>query len=106
MPVQQFILDRKAELADLCRGTGVRRLDIFGSAVRDDFSVADSDLDFLVEFEPMLPAEYATAYLDLKEALEHLFGRQIDLVTVASVSNPYLHARIEQERQIIFQMTD
>lgn len=103
MPVQQFILDRKAELADLCRGMGVRRLDIFGSAVREDFSVADSDLDFLVEFEPMLPVKYSTAYFDLKEGLERMFGRQIDLVTIASVSNPYLRVRIERERQVVFE---
>ncbi len=38
-------------LAEFCRQRGIRRLAVFGSALRDDFR-ADSDVDLLVEFEP------------------------------------------------------
>lgn len=49
------------EVAALCRRAGARRLDAFGSAVRDDFDPATSDLDFLVEFDELPPASYAQA---------------------------------------------
>ena len=41
----------KAELAALCRTHGIRRLALFGSALRADFG-AQSDIDALVEFVP------------------------------------------------------
>ena len=43
---------RRAELNELCRRLGARRLDLFGSAAGDDFDAGRSDLDFLYEFEP------------------------------------------------------
>jgi len=39
------------EIAAFCRRHGIRRLALFGSVLRDDFT-ADSDVDVLVEFEP------------------------------------------------------
>ena len=55
-----YLLSQKqSEVAALCRSAGVRRLDVFGSAVRDDFDSARSDLDFLVEFEEAAPVAYA-----------------------------------------------
>ena len=68
------------KVADLCRRAGARRLEIFGSAVRPDFDPATSDLDFLVEFDELPPARYADAFFALKESLEVLFGRPIDLI--------------------------
>jgi predicted nucleotidyltransferase len=80
----------------------VRGLDAFGSAVRGDFDPKASDLDFLVEFEPMSPAEYAEAYFSLKEGLESVFGRPVDLVSSGSVVNPYFRESIEASRQCVY----
>jgi predicted nucleotidyltransferase len=55
------------EIVDLCRKSGARRLDVFGSVLRSDFDPATSDLDFLVELDDALPAQYAQAYFSLKE---------------------------------------
>ncbi|MDQ3480300.1 MAG: nucleotidyltransferase domain-containing protein, partial [Actinomycetota bacterium] len=44
--------DKRAQIEELCRHFRVRRLDVFGSAIRDDFDPGRSDVDFLVEFEP------------------------------------------------------
>jgi uncharacterized protein len=52
-PLNPLIQDRLSQLAALCRQHRARRLDVFGSAVRLDFSLEASDIDFLVEFEPM-----------------------------------------------------
>jgi predicted nucleotidyltransferase len=87
------------EVAALCRGVGARRLDVFGSAVREDFDAATSDLDFLVEFDDLPPAKYADAYFALKESLETLFGRPVDLITETSLENPYFRDRVQAERQ-------
>lgn len=87
----------REEVAALCRATGAKRLDAFGSAVRDDFDPATSDLDFLVEFDDVPPARYAEAYFSLKEGLEKLFGRPVDLVTDSNLANPYFRDRITGE---------
>jgi uncharacterized protein len=70
---------KREDVRDLCRRYGVTRLDVFGSAARDrDFNEATSDFDFLVEFEA--PSDDLDRYLDLRDALESLLGRSVDLV--------------------------
>ncbi|KAA0219353.1 MAG: hypothetical protein DWB43_09430 [Lautropia sp.] len=90
------------EVAALCRRAGARRLDVFGSAARNQFDPDSSDLDFLVEFDDLPPAEYADAFFTLKESLESLFGRSVDLVTAASLRNPYFRDRINAERRPVY----
>jgi predicted nucleotidyltransferase len=96
------IEQHRSEVADLCRRTGARRLDAFGSAVRADFDPIASDLDFLVKLEDMPAADYAHAYFALKEGLESLFGRPVDLVTGSSLANPYIRERLAGERQTVY----
>jgi hypothetical protein len=90
------------QVAALCRQTGARRLRLFGSAVREDFEPASSDLDFLVEFDTLAPAKYADSYFALKEGLETLFGRRVDLVTAGSIKNPYFRERVEAESHTVY----
>lgn len=96
------IEQHREEVAALCRRAGARRLDVFGSAVREDFDPATSDLDFIVEFDELPPRAYADAYFTLKESLERLFGRPVDLVTEGSVENPYFRERIDAERRPVY----
>ena len=96
------IEQHREKVAALCRQVGARRLDVFGSAVRNDFDPATSDLDFLVEFEDLPPAQYADAYFTLKESLEALFGRPVDLITEANLENPYFRDRVHAERQPLY----
>ena len=100
--MSSLIEQHQGEVADLCRRTGARRLDVFGSAVRADFDPSSSDLDFVVELEDLPPADYAQAYFKLKEGLESLFGRPVDLVTDSSLANPYFRDRIASERQTVY----
>jgi predicted nucleotidyltransferase len=90
-------------LAAACRRFHVRRLDLFGSAATGrGFDAVRSDADFLVEFEPLPPADYADAYFGLREALQHLAGRPVDLLTESALENPWLRRRIEAERRPLF----
>ena len=66
------------ELAALCRRYHIRRLALFGSALRDDFG-PDSDIDLLVEFEPGTTVGFRI--FRVEEELSVVFGgRKIDLV--------------------------
>ncbi len=89
-------------LRALCRRFHVRRLDLFGSAATGLFESARSDLDFLVEFEPMEPGLYAKACRGLREGLEQLFERPIDLLTEPALVNPYLRRQIEAEKRTLY----
>ena len=74
------IAERRNALAAICRRHGVARLEVFGSAARGaDFDPARSDADFLVTFEPAVRNDLG-AFSDLKDALEVLLGRPVDLV--------------------------
>ena len=89
-------------LEALCRRFSVRRLELFGSAATDRFRQADSDLDFLVEFEPLPSGTHADTYFDLLDALEQLFGRQVDLVVDSAITNPYFRQSVEQTKILLY----
>ena len=97
-----LIASRKPELAALCRQFGVRRLEMFGSAATGDYVPARSDLDFLVEFGSGGPERALDTYFGLKEALERLFGRPVDLVIAGAVRNPYVLAEMERSRVLVY----
>jgi hypothetical protein len=97
-----LIDQHQQQLFSLCVRFRVHRLDVFGSAASDRFDPNRSDLDFLVEFEPLPPAETADCYLGLLLALEDLFGRPIDLVTTRSIQNPYFRRAVENTRERVY----
>jgi uncharacterized protein len=98
------ISSRREELRELCRRFHVRRLDLFGSAAREDFDPARSDLDFLVEFDScFVEALSLKTYFKFKESLEAMFGRSVDLVEPGALRNPYLKASIEGSRKPVFE---
>ena len=96
------IAHHREELWDLCRRFHVRRLDVFGSAARGDFDPARSHLDFLVEFVPLQPGPYVDAFFGLKEGLEQLFGRTVDLVSAASIHNSYFRQNVEESKALLY----
>ena len=100
--IADLVAGKLPEIAALCRRHGVRRLDLFGSAVRGRFDPTRSDLDFLVDFEETPTGSYSRAYWDLREGLEVLFDRPIDLLTDPGIRNPYLRRQIEFEKQTIY----
>jgi hypothetical protein len=88
---------------EFCVQYRVRRLELFGSAIDDEnFDPEESDLDFLVEFQPLKPGEYADTYFGLLEALETLFNRHVDLVMVRAVKNPYFLEAINKSRKVLY----
>lgn len=99
--MHEIIKSKSEALAALCRLHGVRRLELFGSAATGAFEPQRSDLDFLVEFDSN-PARLFDRYFGLKEALESLFGREVDLVTVGALKNPYFIEAVNKTRQLLY----
>ena len=82
-------------LADLRQRFHVRRLEVFGSpAAAADFDAQCSDADLLIELEPGAEPDFA-GFLDLKDALEQVLDRRLDLVERRSIeqSRNYLRRR-------------
>ena len=100
--MERVVEEKREQLAELCRQYHVRRLALFGSALRDDFDPQRSDLDFLVEFEPLLKGTYAQTYFGLLAALERLFQRPVDLVEAGAVDNPYFLQEIQALQETVY----
>ena len=91
-------LDRDA-LAAFCRKWRIRELSLFGSALRDDFR-SDSDLDFLVSFEPDMPWDLWDL-VTMRDELIAITGREVDLVDKEDLRNPYRRRAILSNREVI-----
>ncbi|HVT97817.1 MAG TPA: nucleotidyltransferase domain-containing protein [Acidobacteriaceae bacterium] len=96
------ISSRKAELVEICREHHVRLLEIFGSAAGSAFHPERSDFDFLVEFDAIPEGAYAANFFDLKEALERLLGRPVDLIVPSAIRNPWFRKGIERDRALLY----
>jgi predicted nucleotidyltransferase len=96
-----LIEKNRGAIANLCRRHGVRSLEVFGSILRDDFDLGRSDVDVLVEFEPQATDSFSN-FLGLKEALEAVFGRPVDLVELRAVRNRRLRYYIEKSKSPVY----
>ena len=85
----------KEQIASFCRERHIRRLAIFGSALRSDFQ-PDSDIDLLVEFEPdHIPGLFGIARMERE--LSVLFeGRKVDLRTPEDLSR-YFRQQVDRK---------
>lgn len=97
-----LIEDKRKEIEQICHQRKVQRIELFGSAAGAGFDPQHSDLDFLVTFHELGADQYADAYFGLKEDLEGLFGRSVDLVVAAAISNPYFRQAIDSTRTLVY----
>jgi|SRR6185437_3749026 len=97
-----LIAEHRAEIETLCRRYRVRRLELFGSTAVGQDRPGESDLDLLVEFEPLPQGKYADAYFGLRESLEELSGRAVDLVVDSAIKNPYFRQSIERTKTLLY----
>jgi predicted nucleotidyltransferase len=95
--------EKLKELNQMCGRYRVAKLELIGSAlIGYKFDSEQSDIDFLVEFQPLKEGEYADTYFGLLEALELLFNRHVDLVMVQAVKNRYFLEAINKSRKVLY----
>lgn len=93
----RITVDRE-RLAEFCRKHHIRRLALFGSALRDDFG-PESDIDILVEFEPgHTPGLLGIARLE-RELTVIFDGRKVDLRTPEDLSR-YFREEVLREAEV------
>jgi predicted nucleotidyltransferase len=74
----------KKRIEEFCKRYHIKKLSLFGSALRDDFS-PESDLDILVEFDPAhIPGFIRLAGMEIE--LTEILGRKVDMRTAQDLS--------------------
>ena len=89
------------KIVGLCERHGIRRLALFGSVLRDDFS-PESDIDVLVEFQP--GARVGLRFFDIERELSQLFGRKVDLNTAGFLGRRF-RDRVVAEAEVQYDAT-
>ena len=90
-------IDRK-KIAEFCQRNHIRRLELFGSVLRNDFR-PDSDVDMLVEFEPGTRTGFA--FFELQDELSRLLGREVDLNTRGFLGHR-IHEKVRQQAEVLY----
>ncbi|MBN2394723.1 MAG: nucleotidyltransferase family protein [Anaerolineae bacterium] len=88
----------QAKIAAFCRRNFIRKLALFGSVLRDDFT-PDSDVDVLVEFEPGHTP--GLAFFRMQRELSEILGKKADLNTAKDLS-PYFRQQVLDETEVLY----
>ncbi len=100
--MHELVVHNLEKIAELCRRHGVKRLELFGSAARDDFDPARSDVDFVVEFFLYERKGFDDVFFQLLHDLESMLGRPVDLIEIGTVRNPYMLASIRRTKRLLY----
>jgi len=90
------------KIIELCNKHMVKELYFFGSILTERFNDT-SDIDLLIQFSQIELLDYFDNYMELKEELEQLFHRPVDLVENQAIRNPIFRKVIEREKQLIYE---
>lgn len=101
--MNSIIQNKLKDLFALCKERRVQRLALFGSAAAGPLDSPPGDLDLVVEFKPMSPAQHADSYFGLIEDLEKLFGMSIDLVEPGPIANPFFRRVVEETQVVLYE---
>lgn len=97
------IIDQNMDnIRRLCERHNVSQLSVFGSILTDQFH-NNSDVDLLVDFSNVDLLQYADNYFSLKQALESLLGRHVDLLENKAIKNPYLRQSIDSSKRLLYE---
>lgn len=100
-----LIEQHREQIAALCRRHGVRRLEVFGSALREDFDIDESDVDVVAEFHAQPFGSGLRRYFDFKSGMEAVLKRTVDVVDLASMQDTRLRRIIERTKVPLYAAT-
>lgn len=89
------------EIKKLCKTNKVKTLFAFGSVTRKSFN-DKSDIDLIVDFEEEDPFKYTDLYFNLKNRLEDLFKRHVDLLEERAIKNKFFRQELENTKVLIY----
>lgn len=89
------------KIKEYCKTYKVKELYAVGSVVSGNFT-KDSDIDLLIEFEPISIDEYTDNYFTLHTLFKKIFNREIDLITNKSLSNPFFIKSLESTKKLLY----
>ncbi len=98
----QVIHSNYSAIQTLCDYHKVKELYVFGSVLTPSFS-ANSDIDVLVQFEPMRLEDYFDNYMDLKEKLQKLLAHEVDLVENQAIKNPIFRRIVDRDKHLVYE---
>ncbi|HEX3024498.1 MAG TPA: nucleotidyltransferase domain-containing protein [Chitinophagaceae bacterium] len=99
--MSNILTENKNAIDTLCSKHGVSKLFAFGSVLTEKFN-DNSDIDLIVDFNPIELAKYADNYYDFKFSLENIFQKPIDLLEEKAIKNPYFLQVVNQQRRLIY----
>jgi predicted nucleotidyltransferase len=89
------------QIKQICKELKVKSFSVFGSVLTDHFS-SESDIDFVVDFDESDPIKYSDLYFQLKERLEVVLKRQIDLIEERGIKNSFFRKEIDESKVVIY----
>ncbi|MBC8484588.1 MAG: nucleotidyltransferase domain-containing protein [Bacteroidetes bacterium] len=89
------------QVRNICRDHKVERMYVFGSVLTRKFN-EKSDIDFLVKFGEVDLFYYFDNLLSLKENLENLLHKEVDILEEQALKNPYLKKSIDNNKVLIY----
>jgi len=100
--MNQIVENNINKIKKLCDKHLVEKMFLFGSANTSLFN-EKSDVDFLISFKnSLLLMDYADNYFDLKDSLNDILKRKVDLVVEKSLKNPYFKKEIDETKVLIY----
>jgi len=98
----ELVRSKLGTIAELCHKHKVERLFLIGSATGSGFDDSQSDIDFLVVFQPQERRGFDDVYFLLLQDLKDLFGRPVDLIEAHTLRNPYMIASVNRTKQMLY----
>jgi len=89
------------QLEEICKKFGVKKLYVFGSVAKGIVTDAN-DIDFLVEFEETGFEGAFDRFMGLKNSLESMYGKPVDLLTMKKFRNPVFHQEVDTSKSLIY----
>lgn len=97
----QLTKEQIALIQDLCKSSQVKSLFAFGSVTRNDFKES-SDVDLVVDFEEKDPFRYTDLYFHLKEEIEGILQREVDLLEERAIRNRLFKEQLDESKVKIY----
>jgi predicted nucleotidyltransferase len=102
MRAEEHLKSKQAGIEALCRKYAVKRLRVFGSALREDWDPERSDFDFLAEFAPPVGMNAFDRYMGFVLDLEALLGKRVDVVDWNAAKNPFFRRHADSSAKVLY----